>query len=186
MAIDKAVDSAQLDAGLTSIADNIRAKGGTSAALTFPDGFAAAIAAIAAGDSSSIGVESGTYTPSANTQTFDAEVSQAAHDRCLLITCTANADDLSGFVVGDYAAWSIHAFIYDATSLGEMNNVNRYVTTRVLWQSGAATNSGINQFMLGSYVGENKIAFGVGAALSAFKAGIKYTWNVYYTREASS
>ncbi len=46
MAIDKAVDSAALDAGLTSIADAIRAKSGTSAQLDFPNGFSAAVKAI--------------------------------------------------------------------------------------------------------------------------------------------
>lgn len=43
MAIDKAVDSAVLDAGLTTIADAIRAKSGESGKLAFPDGYAEAI-----------------------------------------------------------------------------------------------------------------------------------------------
>ena len=38
MALDKAVDSAQLNADLTAVADAIRTKGGTSAQLAFPDG----------------------------------------------------------------------------------------------------------------------------------------------------
>lgn len=46
MAIDKAVDSAVLDAGLTSIANAIRTKSGTSAQLNFPDGFTATVKAI--------------------------------------------------------------------------------------------------------------------------------------------
>lgn len=49
MAIDKAVDSAVLDANLTSIADAIRAKAGTSDKLAFPAGFAEAIAGITVG-----------------------------------------------------------------------------------------------------------------------------------------
>lgn len=52
MALDKLVDSAQLDDGLTSIADTIRTKGGTSAELVFPDGFVSAIEAIEAGSES--------------------------------------------------------------------------------------------------------------------------------------
>ena len=43
MAYDKVVDSAVLDAGLTSVADAIREKGGTSASLSFPQGFVDAI-----------------------------------------------------------------------------------------------------------------------------------------------
>ena len=46
MALDKAVDSAQLNADLTAVADAIRAKGGTSAQLAFPDGFVSAVQAI--------------------------------------------------------------------------------------------------------------------------------------------
>lgn len=49
MAIDSLVDSAVLDAGLTSVADAIRAKGGTSAQLAFPAGFVSAIGAIPTG-----------------------------------------------------------------------------------------------------------------------------------------
>lgn len=49
MALDKAIDSAQLDADLTAVADAIRAKGGTSDALAFPSGFVEAVEAIQAG-----------------------------------------------------------------------------------------------------------------------------------------
>lgn len=43
MAVDKAVDGVELDAGLTSIADAIRTKGGISAQLDFPNGFTDAV-----------------------------------------------------------------------------------------------------------------------------------------------
>lgn len=46
MAIDKAVDSGALDAGLKAIADTIRTKSGASGLLLFPDGFNAAISSI--------------------------------------------------------------------------------------------------------------------------------------------
>lgn len=49
MAFDKVIDSATLDADLTSVADAIRAKGGTSDALVFPAGFVSAVEAISAG-----------------------------------------------------------------------------------------------------------------------------------------
>ena len=54
MALDKAIDSAQLDANLTAIADAIRTKGGTSEALVFPDGFVSAVQAIQAGGGGTI------------------------------------------------------------------------------------------------------------------------------------
>lgn len=46
MAVDKLVDSTQLDSDLTSVANAIRAKGGTSASLAFPAEFITAINAI--------------------------------------------------------------------------------------------------------------------------------------------
>ena len=49
MSVDKVVDSAQLDADLTSIANAIRTKGGTSASLAFPSGFVTAIGNISTG-----------------------------------------------------------------------------------------------------------------------------------------
>lgn len=51
MSVDKLVDSTQLDADLTSVANAIRTKGGTSASLAFPADFVSAIAAIPSGDS---------------------------------------------------------------------------------------------------------------------------------------
>lgn len=49
MAYDKVIDSAILDANLTSVADAIRAKGGTNEPLSFPDGFVNAVEGIQAG-----------------------------------------------------------------------------------------------------------------------------------------
>lgn len=49
MALDKVVDSAALDAGMTAVAGAIRAKAGTTDPLAWPDGFAAAISGIETG-----------------------------------------------------------------------------------------------------------------------------------------
>lgn len=49
MAVDKLVDSTQLDSDLTSVANAIRTKGGTSASLAFPADFVSAINAISGG-----------------------------------------------------------------------------------------------------------------------------------------
>ena len=49
MALDKLVDSTQLDSDLTSVANAIRTKGGTSAQLAFPAGFVSAIGDIPSG-----------------------------------------------------------------------------------------------------------------------------------------
>lgn len=49
MALDKLVDSTQLDADLTSVANAIRAKSGGSSQLAFPAGFVSEIQAIPSG-----------------------------------------------------------------------------------------------------------------------------------------
>lgn len=49
MSVDKLVDSTQLDSDLTSVANAIRTKGGTSAQLAFPAGFVSAVEAIPTG-----------------------------------------------------------------------------------------------------------------------------------------
>jgi hypothetical protein len=49
MALDKLVDSSQLDTDLTAVANAIRTKGGTSAQLAFPAGFVSAVDAIPTG-----------------------------------------------------------------------------------------------------------------------------------------
>lgn len=49
MAVDKYVDSAQLDSDLTDIADAIREKGSTESPLAFPDGFISAVEALPSG-----------------------------------------------------------------------------------------------------------------------------------------
>lgn len=59
MALDALVDSTQLDADLTSVANAIRTKGGTSAQLAFPADFVQAIGAISGG----VTVHKGTFTP---------------------------------------------------------------------------------------------------------------------------
>ena len=57
MAVDKLVDSTQLNTDLTSIANAIRTKGGTSAQLAFPSGFVSAIADIPSGGSGGVIIE---------------------------------------------------------------------------------------------------------------------------------
>lgn len=57
MAVDKLVDSTQLNADLTSVANAIRTKGGTSAQLVFPSGFVNAINNIPTGGGGYTAVE---------------------------------------------------------------------------------------------------------------------------------
>ena len=61
MAFDKVIDSAELDANLTAVANAIRTKGGTTEPLVFPDGFVSAVEGIQAGGGNSL--LSGSFTP---------------------------------------------------------------------------------------------------------------------------
>ena len=62
MAYDKVIDSAKLDADLTTVADAIREKGGTYETLSFPDGFTEAIKAIESGGGATIATGSFTLS----------------------------------------------------------------------------------------------------------------------------
>lgn len=76
MALDKLVDSTQLDAGLGSVADAIRAKGSTSAQLSFPAGFVSAIGAISTGGGN-VQVEELTPTSSMSSVTLSVSFEPA-------------------------------------------------------------------------------------------------------------
>lgn len=73
MALDKVVDSAALDAQLTSIADTIRSKGGTTDQLTLA-GMVDAINAIQTG-SGGIQSASGEYSIAEDVASFDIDIS---------------------------------------------------------------------------------------------------------------
>lgn len=64
MAVDKLVDSAQLNTDLTAVANAIRAKSGGSTPLAFPGGFVSEIGSISGGDTVYAAPQSGyLYTP---------------------------------------------------------------------------------------------------------------------------
>lgn len=184
MAIDKAVDSSQLDAGLTSIADSIRAKGGTSDALTFPDGFAAAIAAISAGDSSGIGVESGVYIPAEDTRNPIIEVSQEAHDGCLLILLAADEDDYAA-ITATQSLYAMGQICIPQFYVGDYNGYHMYVTLRNTTGNtnglNAATSTGT--YSGGPSVEGNTIRLTAGHAYTWLRSGVRYYWDVYYIKE---
>lgn len=66
MSVDKLVDSTQLDSDLTSVANAIRKKGGTSAQLAFPAEFVSAIDAIPTGGGN-LKYEIGSFTLASQT-----------------------------------------------------------------------------------------------------------------------
>ena len=83
MALDKVIDSAALDAGMTSVADAIRAKAGTTEPLAWPDGFITAISGIETGGGDSAG---GVIDKSVvNITSNAAEVGQYAFCECEML-----------------------------------------------------------------------------------------------------
>lgn len=66
MALDKVVDSAVLDAGMTSVANAIRAKTGNADLLAWPDGFKAAVDNITGGIAGAVLLESGEFNLTEN------------------------------------------------------------------------------------------------------------------------
>ena len=93
MSVDKLVDSTQLDADLTSVANAIRTKGGTSASLAFPAGFVSAIQAIPSGGGGT--AESGSFVA---TSTGD---------------CTLSVTSLHSFVAVWLDGWTLGKSLSD-------------------------------------------------------------------------
>lgn len=93
MALDKLVDSTQLDSDLTSVANAIRTKGGTSAQLAFPSDFVSAIAAIPTGGSgiqfdligtTTIALQE--YTDTVNGEETDTQIDISNTDYAWIVT----------------------------------------------------------------------------------------------------
>ena len=70
MALDKVVDSAVLDAEMTSVANAIRAKTGNTDMLAWPNGFLAAIAEITGGGGAGLAYDMGELVLDADTKGF--------------------------------------------------------------------------------------------------------------------
>ena len=71
MALDKVVDSAVLDAEMTSVANAIRAKTGNTDMLAWPNGFLAAIAEITGGGGAGLAYDMGEFVLDADTKWLD-------------------------------------------------------------------------------------------------------------------
>lgn len=104
MAFDKAVDSAQLNADLTSVANAIRTKSGTTSQLSFPSEFVSTVQAIISMPELKISV------------TTVAGASVTAAKGSLSVSDTAGTDGVCTLTVPEAGTWQITA------SLGTANN----------------------------------------------------------------
>ena len=91
MAVDKLVDSTQLNADLTSVANAIRTKGGTSAQLAFPSGFVSAVQAIPTGGGGGSD-ESGSFIASNSQSNVTVSVT-SLHSHLLVWDSQIDGDD---------------------------------------------------------------------------------------------
>lgn len=116
MALDKAVDSAQLNADLTAVADAIRTKGGTSAQLAFPDGFVSAVQAIEGAPDLQIVV------------TTSAGATVTATKGNKTVSGTADASGNCTLIVDEVGTWTVTAATAGTTETADVvvgvNNVD--------------------------------------------------------------
>lgn len=138
MAYDKVVDSTVLNNGLTAIANAIRAKGGTNGALSFPTGFADAIAAIeAGGGDDTYRIAKGTFTPASSVLeyvlfTADAARELVGKDSYYLLLIDGYSDNF-------YGANNAYAF---ATATGVIRTTQSVFTGNMVNYYMARNNSG--------------------------------------------
>ena len=153
MAIDKAVDSAALNANLTTIANAIREKAGTSGALAFPAGFAEAIAGIKAGGDIKIAIGSVTYDNAGTVNKAVITHNLGVVPNMFFMNISSNAS------MGTYDLW----FYYD--------DGNQPLTVK---KSEASLMGG------GSVITESTISLSSKSS-TVFDAGKTYNWMAVYT-----
>lgn len=89
MAVDKLVDSAQLDSDLGDIADAILAKSGGTGPIAFPAGFLSEIADISTGGGGGTVVRTGTFTPTTKELTASFDVGTTDTIKNVLVVPTS-------------------------------------------------------------------------------------------------
>lgn len=112
MAFDKVVDSAELDAGMTLVADAIRSKGGTNAPILFPSGFASAINALAIGGENHGIVARDIITATESMTIYEVlnavEVNVTYENSLLMLGCYDDVTpDKGSYTIGNYSMWHL-------------------------------------------------------------------------------
>ena len=187
MSLDKLVDSTQLDADLTSVANAIRTKGGTSASLAFPADFVSAIAAISGGGGSSgVQYKGGTFTPTStfsdaarHTITTVANVGFTPDVFILCITDRANLSGQESVLLFTVAAKNIGAANQGYRATARYANISNTVGGSVdnkLWSSRTATYLYCDGTNIQFYTASSYILVG----------NKEYSWHAFKFEEAAS
>lgn len=131
MAYDKLIDSAALDANLTSIADAIRAKAGTSDKLAFPAGFAEAIAAIEAGGGSA-GVSFGKFKIATYPGTGNYEIAHGLGEIPYYFAFMASKNPFKNEHKGIYYLSAVHQPTYYYAAQGVLLHTDIYTASDII------------------------------------------------------
>ena len=173
MALDKAVDSAALDAGMTAVADVIRAKAGTTEPLAWPDGFKAAVEAISGGIAGAVLLESGEFTIANDTTTAYSVELNDVPDLFVCYAETPETDTSAGATEG--------AFCMNVPNVAGMIKYNTHVTNinfSIRWYTSGIWQLAANNAMVETD-GSRTIAT-IKTASPSYKLKAKtYKWEAY-------
>ena len=170
MSVDKLVDSTQLDADLTSVANAIRIKGGTSAQLAFPADFVAAIAAIPSGGGGTTihapyKVCSGQITPASTSSSISLPLGDSGLTALLFVLVLCD----------DYANWSTKYSNYKRAVLGsadylKANSINTGADFRQIME---ITDAGALDYWSGT-AGHTISISGTNVVITSAKSGLYF------------
>ena len=173
MALDKAVDSAALNAGMAAVADAIRAKAGTTEPLAWPDGFKAAVEAISGGIAGAVLLESGEFTLANDMATAYSVELNDVPDLFVCYAETPETDTSAGATEG--------AFCMNVPIVSGMMKYNTYVTNinfSIRWYTSGIWQLAANNAMVKTD-GSGTIAT-INPASSGYKLKAKtYKWEAY-------
>ena len=171
MALDALVDSTQLDADLTSVADAIREKGGTSAELAFPTDFVSAIEAISGGGGGVTLLASGTRTTGSSITNISISVSYTGTAKFTMLVAENPPADTAQTVL----AFFIPSFPVVGKTLSP-NGYGGYVTKSA---SNVYAHSCINRNNVTFSVSSTTLTFGRPSPSSPWQPNTTYNWYIY-------
>ena len=179
MANDKLVDSTQLDADLTSVANAIRTKGGTSADLDFPADFVSAIAAIPSGGGN-VQYATGSYTPTQDYTTEDnvkiTDTDTIGFTPKLFLFFVDKVADVSGV-----SGAMLETLYHNNGSSNHYRTTVRYSNTSNTRQAHTVGTSWTTQTSFYLYLHDGNIYYRIyysssTGTKSILKANVKYDW----------
>ena len=209
MSVDKLVDSTQLDSDLTSVANAIRTKGGTSASLAFPAGFVSAIQNIPTGGGGATTLASGTFVGNNGSdssitgrQEFNIGSKMAKTDFGVLITANDGADIakstsrkfiwmyyrcenmMGGFDLSSDGNKSFVASSYSVDSDDSGTITTRAVASLISFgkqlYNGSVQNVSDMWFQIRKYSDHFGLAAGISNSAYQFTSECTYSWKIVY------